>query len=138
MKTHSTSAVTVPPRRVHRRIEHRLPRRCARCNWWFTPAQSHPNYRYCSHRCRTLAYRRRQAHWALITWDGEGEYHAHFRYFATPAEAHAAAPADEPFTVIDAAMPAKPSMTVEALIKATTRPVMEVPYPNKAKPRLWR
>lgn len=105
-----------PPPRRHRRIERRPARRCVRCKWHFTPTRA--DALYCTHKCRQIAYRTRHWTWSLITWD-DSHLSAHFRYFPTRAEALAAAPPDEPWTVCDTTIPVTPHPSIPELLRRT-------------------
>ena len=98
-----------------RRARLRGGRRCARCKWQFTPARA--DARYCSHRCRTIAYRTRHWTWSLITWDNS-HLSAQFRYFPTRREAVDAAPPDAPWTVVDVAIPVTPHPPVLEFLRS--------------------
>jgi hypothetical protein len=101
-----------------------MPIMCAGCRAWFVPARA--GARYCGGACRTRQWRARHpGRWALITWylhrgggaqGGHHEIRARFKYFTAQAAALAAAPTDEPFTVIDRTVRAPPRPTIDALL----------------------
>ncbi|HVQ86533.1 MAG TPA: hypothetical protein VMS84_17570 [Mycobacterium sp.] len=102
----------------------RMPIICAGCHTWFVPARA--GARYCTGRCRTRQWRARHpGKWALITWylhkgggaqGGHHEIRARFKYFTAQAAALAAAPTDEPYTIVDRLVSAPPRPTIEQLL----------------------
>jgi hypothetical protein len=121
-----TRTVTGPPR-LHRRVWH-APRVCRQCRWPFTPARA--DAVYCSHACRTRAWRLRRWHFALITWRPyHGSWDAQWKYFESYAQAAAAAPSDEPFTVVNVnAKPKVPLPSVPEIIRRTRLILGDDPY----------
>ena len=119
---------TLVPRRPHRVVEHRPDRVCQWCCKVFTPLRCHA--RWCSGFCRREAWRARRFHYALIVWDRH--LHSHFLYFASRAEAYAAAPADIPWSVVDIAAKPRPNdrqpVTIHEIVNRTRS--VEVPWPD--------
>ena len=113
------------PRRAHRRGGFPHEQTCLLCNARFTPRRAGDQCLYCSHRCRTAAYRAPK-NWALITW--AGQLHAEWTFHPFRAAALAAAPRDEPFTVVDTAIPVTPHPPVPEFLRS--RFIEGAVYPN--------
>jgi hypothetical protein len=131
------TCMNAKPRRIHRRVGWPCQQPCLWCGTAYTPRRAGGRGCYCSHLCRIAAWRAPKT-WALVTWSPRGHFEAQFEYFASRWLALAAAPADQPFTVIDAATPVLPHMSIHELIRRTTRPVIQTPYPDTRRGRPLR
>jgi hypothetical protein len=112
--------------------------RSGACFWCGQPFTSwNPRTRWCGDRCRAAAHRGPKV-WALVTWSKKNHIDAQFAYFASRQAALAAAPAGEPFTVVDISIPVVPLPTIFEAIREGRRPVLNIPYPSKnRRQRLW-
>ena len=113
----------------HRRIELRLPVRCARCGTLFIPTRS--DARYCCGRCKVAGWRAsRPRDWACVWWvdDWGREPRAVWSYHRTEERAQRAAPTTGPFTVVNIARkPAVALPNIDELLFGTSRPAFGKP-----------
>jgi hypothetical protein len=107
--------VTDTPR-PHRRVEARSPRVCEHCGADFTPRRS--DARMCSNRCRHAHWRARRLHYALITWSPSrtGRLDARWTFHPSRAAALWVAPSDQPYTIVDGAIPLRPHPTIDEIL----------------------
>lgn len=108
---------------------------CDRCHRLFTRRRR--DAKWCSNACRQASYRIRHTHYALVVWGRRLE--PSWQYFSTRTAALAAAPEEQPWSIVNvAAKPRLPLPTVAEIV-FRTREMLAIPYPDtrKGKPRLW-